>query len=552
MKNLVSKAVLFLSCLLFFSSPNAEGKLVKNIIFMVPDGCSLPVLSLARWHKKSLNKESQGLALDNYLCGLVKTHCSNSPIGDSAPTMSAYMTGILAPVGCISTYPPSFGEDDLVFVEKSRQYQPQITLPEAARIVLGKSLGVVATCEFMHATPAATASHYHHRGAYPVLSRQMARNQIAVLLAGGTSLIHPDDKAYLESTETPVLLDDKSGMLSYTGRKLWALFGRRDQAYDLDRDERKVPSLAEMTQKSIDMLSQDKDGFFLVVEGSKIDWAAHANDPVAMVTEFLAFDAATQVAFDFAKKSGDTLVVVLPDHGNSGISIGNEKTSTGYAQVPLKKLMEPFSKITRTAEGMAEIVKNTSPEELSKIGKAYLGFELTKEEVMGLLAAKDYEKSSLSLKNRQGKFLLSQFIEIYKKYSLIGFTTKGHTGEDVFLAVYDPYSSDSLGLMDATQLNKYIAQKMGLKEELSSLTDAYYAPHKEVFKGWDCTISGKGIEAVLRAKKGEQAWEIPAHVNVIYRLSKEGKRTPVSLPTVVVYEEPMEMFYLPRDILKKS
>ena len=83
------------------------------------------------------------------------------------------------------------------------------------------------------------------------------------------------------------------------------MFSETSLAYDMDRDPAKEPSLAEMTKKAIDTLSKDEDGFFLMVEGSKIDWAAHANDPIGLISDIIAFDDAVKVALNFAKADGE-------------------------------------------------------------------------------------------------------------------------------------------------------------------------------------------------------------------------------------------------------
>ena len=98
---------------------------------------------------------------------------------------------------------------------------------------------------------------------------------------------------------------------------MWSLFSHRDIPYDMDGVAGRDPKLSEMVSSAISLLDRNNpNGFFLLVEGSKVDWAAHANDPVAMATEFLAFDRAVQVALDFAKADGNTIVVVTADHGN--------------------------------------------------------------------------------------------------------------------------------------------------------------------------------------------------------------------------------------------
>lgn len=114
----------------------------------------------------------------------------------------------------------------------------------------------------------------------------------------------------------------------------------------MDRPQTKAeqPKLSQMTNKAITTLSKDKDGFFLFVEGSKTDWAAHANDPVGMISDVLAFDEAVGKAVEFAKKDGNTMVIAIADHGNSGLSIGNANTTKGYDTTPVSAYIDPLKK----------------------------------------------------------------------------------------------------------------------------------------------------------------------------------------------------------------
>jgi len=101
-------------------------------------------------------------------------------------------------------------------------------------------------------------------------------------------------------------------------------------SYDIDRRLRPdlgEPSVAEMTAKAIELLSSNRNGFFLLVEGSKIDWAAHVHDAVALTSDILAFDRAFEVALDFAKRCGNTIVVLASDHATGGLTISSSDLS---------------------------------------------------------------------------------------------------------------------------------------------------------------------------------------------------------------------------------
>ena len=117
--------------------------------------------------------------------------------------------------------------------------------------------------------------------------------------------------------------------------KVFGVFAMGALAAEIDRPQARPqePTLAEMTRKAIELLSADPDGFFLMVEGSQIDWACHANDPAHLLSDLVMFDHAVQVALEFAKRDGQTLVLALSDHNTGGMSIGNRGTNKSYSQM---------------------------------------------------------------------------------------------------------------------------------------------------------------------------------------------------------------------------
>jgi alkaline phosphatase len=135
-------------------------KPVKNIILLITDGTSFSTVSLARWMQYYNDSTKPNLMIDPYLCGTVRTNCSDSPIGDSAPTTSCYMTGHASRAGYVSTFPPDHGKDNIDPIDGTKAYGPMATLLEAAKQLQGKSTGLVVTCVFPHATPADCSAHY--------------------------------------------------------------------------------------------------------------------------------------------------------------------------------------------------------------------------------------------------------------------------------------------------------------------------------------------------------------------------------------------------------
>ncbi|MCX6309753.1 MAG: alkaline phosphatase, partial [Bacteroidia bacterium] len=477
---------------------------VKNIILLIPDGTSLSTVSAARWYQWLLNPELPALYIDPYVCGTVRTNSSNAPIGDSAPTTSTYMTGELSRTGFVATYPTADGANDIFTEDPTKAYQPMMTVLEAARIVYGKSTGLAFTCEFPHATPADCSSHDYARGNYKNISEQMAHNQLDVVLGGGTSLLKAEERAYLAQTGYTVQSDDLAGLRAYKGTKIWSLFGARDIPYDIDRDTVSMPALSELTSKAIGLLSQNKKGFFLMVEGSKVDWAAHANEPIAMITEFLAFDRACKVALDFAKKDGNTAVIILPDHGNGGMSIGTKRLP-GYDKLTKNQLFKSVLETKVTAVRLAQILNETSYESLQSTFKAYTGVDLTDVEKALIDSCKDYVKSPIPLAQRsKGGLLKSYIIQMLADKSCFAFTTTGHTGEEVFVATYHPKGDIFNGVHFGFEVNDYFCSLFNLDGKLPGLTNQYFAKHTVVFKGMDCKLkpSSIGVNAELTVTSG--------------------------------------------------
>lgn len=529
-------------------------KPVKNVILLIPDGTSFGAVSLARWKQWYENPDKPNLFIDPYICGTVRTHSSNAPIGDSAPTTSCYMTGYPSRTGFVSTYPPHDGDNDIYPTDPERAYQPLITVLEAAKMMKDKATGLVFTCEFPHATPADCSAHSYNRGKYEWIAPQMVHNDIDVVIGGGVSLLGDDLKDYLRSNGYGVILDDIDGFRSFEGDKMWSLFCPRDMPYDIDRDPAKIPSLEEMTSKAIEKLSKDEHGFFLMVEGSKVDWAAHANDPVGIATDFLAFDRACGVALDFARKNGETAVVILPDHGNSGISIGRADCK-GYDKLSKDQLFFNLSRFNLTAEGLANLLNSRPADDVQDIFLKHAGFELNDAELKALYHCKGYKNSPIPAAERSEKGVepslysgsLNSFLsKLITSKTCIGFTTGGHTGEEVFLAAYHPQDTRPFGMHSNIEINHYLCALFGLQGELDELTEEKFAKHTDVFEDYKYEIvpakEEKGLPT-LKVKNKKKTLEIRPFTNIVK--TKDGL---VKLNSVVVYVDKNNTFYLPESL----
>ena len=533
-----------------------EVKPVKNLILLIPDGTSLATVSIARWLQWYTQPDLPKLHIDPYLCGTVRTHSSNAPIGDSAPTTSCYMTGYPSRTGYVSTYPLSDPDNDIYPTDPALAYQPLITVLEAGKILHNKASGLVFTCEFPHATPADCSAHSYMRGKYEWIAPQMVHNDLDVVIGGGVSLLSEACEDYLKANAFSVYKNDLQGMRSDRNDRMWALYGARDMDYDLDRNPSEQPSLEEMTRTALDKLSRNANGFFLMVEGSKIDWAAHANDPVAMTSDFLAFDRACGAALEFAARDGETAVVIVPDHGNSGVSLGIGRC-TGYDKLTKDQLFHALSCFKLTASGLADLLNARPASEVQDIFREYGGFELSEAELKALYHCKGYKNSPVPENERSSEGIesalysngsLSDFISLLIASKMcIGFTTRGHTGEEVFLAAWHPGGTIPSGMHTNIELNAYLCSLFGFNRDLlDELTQQYFARHTEVFKDYKCEIIPADDETsspslVVKGKKKQL--KIQAFTNIVTAGSKGEE--PIRLNSVIVYVDKTNTFYLP-------
>ncbi len=538
-------------------------KPVKNIILFISDGTSLSVPSAARWLQRYRDPSKEHLNLDPWMCGTIVTCNSDAPIGDSAPTTSCYMTGHRSRAGYVATYPPYKGSANIGFVDSTRAYAPMATLLEAGKQLLGKSAGLVFTCQFPHATPADCSSHYYNRNASGIISDQMVHNNLDVVIGGGCRYLNADNEDYLRQQGVSVYRNDISGMRQDKGSKMWALFGNDDMNYDMDRNPDQQPSLEEMTRTAIGKLSKNSKGFFLMVEGSKVDWAAHANDPGAVVNEFLAFDKAVGAALDFARKDGNTVVIVTVDHGNSGFSISRSDIAD-YSHASLERLFGQVAKYKMSGDGLEEKINSLPFDSLKSIFRNYASIELSNDEVLLLMNSRGYKNSPIPEELRMpdkasplySSYLSGVITKILTAHTCFGWTTGGHTGEEVFLACYHPKAAQRImGVNSNEDLAHYMQALFGMYGKMGTFSDNIFARHADVFRGYDVQLQ-RNVKVkeyptliVKNSANGKQL-TIRPFTNIIE--VADGKSAPhsVKLASVITYVDRNDMFYLPTTVKK--
>jgi alkaline phosphatase len=296
---------------------------VKNIIFMIPDGMGLADVTAARIYKNGpegapLNLET----LENI--GYQRTYSANSIITDSAAAGSAWACG------------EKFNNGEICYHVDGRPYNPSIL--ELAKAE-GKATGLVATSTITHATPAVFGAHVKDRNCENEIARQyieltgvdvMLGSGVAKFNSTGSDACGTSGNFIAEASQKgyPVVYT-KAGMDSAVAngtRKLLGLFNDSGMTPEYLRVPGTTePRLPEMTTDALKILEKDGDGFFIMIEGSQVDWANHANDLKYQLGETLAFDESVKVVLDWINASPErkahTLLIVVPDHETGGFAI---------------------------------------------------------------------------------------------------------------------------------------------------------------------------------------------------------------------------------------
>lgn len=347
----------------------------KNLILLVGDGMGASHIAAARIRYYGAAGRLQMERLSHF--GTVTTYSveqnSSKPdlVTDSAAAATAWASGV-------KTYNNALGKDAW------GRLVP--TLMEEAKAA-GMRTGLVSTAEITDATPAAMVAHVSRRacqgpdssaacrepghGADKPIAEQIAGNQVAdMILGGGLARFEPDDQARMErhgyrvlgdfgdptlTTQTPasqrVATRADLGSLTGPNRRVIGLFNRGHMTTETYKRqhpgsrEAREPSLAELTAKTVELLADSdqgrRRGFLLQVEGALIDERSHANDAAQTLEEIKAFDDAVRIATDFARREGNTLVVVTADHETGGFAIVPKGSSANFAASTFRSTDDP-------------------------------------------------------------------------------------------------------------------------------------------------------------------------------------------------------------------
>nr|WP_263313139.1 alkaline phosphatase [Mammaliicoccus sp. Marseille-Q6498] len=415
----------------------------KNVIFMVGDGMG-PAYNSAYRHfaDNPDTKEIEETAFDQYLKGQQKTDPKDSKenVTDSAAAATAFSTGQKTFNGAIS-------------VDNNKQKLKSV-LEQAKEN--GKSTGLVATSELTDATPASYASHVDDRDKKDEIAQQFysqminGQHSVDVLLGGGEKYFGSENGNLKNkfAKDGYDVVENKDDLLNSQSDKLLGLFAEENMPLQVDapKDD---PKLAEMQTAALERLEKNDKGFFLMVEGSSIDKSGHPNDVTGVMSEMSGFEDAFSQATSYAKSHPDTLVVATADHSTGGMTMAKGEDYL-WDPKPIQQMKHSGSYMT------TEISEGKDPATVIKDG---YGFKVGDDTIQKV--KKEADKLSKIDKeddayDKQYQALQDAIQQPINDKSHTGWTTTGHTGEDVNSYAYGPGSENYNGVIDNTDNAKFI------------------------------------------------------------------------------------------------
>ncbi len=414
-----------------------RGGAARSVILFIADGFGYAHLGLGRGLSEALDRP---FVIDGMIVGTSRTRSGNSRITDSAAGATALASGVKTNNGVI-------GMDV--------HGKPVPTVLEAAKAA-GKATGVVATSTITHATPAGFTAHVHNRGLEAEIAAQQVEAGVDVLFGGGVMYFVPARRGVRTDGRDLIreaalrgvqIVSSRTTMLGLNKTPAMGLFATSHMAYEVDRGATEQPSLADMTGKAIELLSSDPDGFFLMVEASRIDHAAHDHDPVGVAYDVLALNDAVNTALDFARQDGSTLVVLTADHETGGLGLARH-SSPGFRP-------EMLVGVRATPKRAAEMIRDG--DDLWRTLRKELALtDLSEEEraeISGIYSESGFDELVTGLKD-----LISRRVGL-------GWTTGGHSAIDVPLGAFGPGAHQLVGSLENDEIGRRLFTILGVDAE---------------------------------------------------------------------------------------
>ena len=452
------------------SSRGSRAAAKRNLVFMVSDGMGPASLSLTRSYRQLVDglPEDDTLVIDKHFWGSSRTRSSNSLVTDSAAGATAFACGKKSYNGAISVLP---------------DHEPCGSVLEAAKRA-GYMTGLVVTTDITDATPACFASH--------VLGRQMQDDialqevgdgvlgrSVDLMLGGGRCHFLPNTTAgscRMDDVDVAAMAQEKYGW-SYADSRaafdalkggedaklpILGLFAPSDIPFEMDRINMNdvYPSLSEMAQTALRALEKatagsDK-GFFLMIEGSRIDHAGHINDPAAQVREVLEYDKTFKAVVEFLGQSKtDGVLVATSDHETGGLATaiqepGHLPVYNWYPQV--------LANASASCEKLAATLVDYVTRQPSSLSDKDLKTWINNELIVSGLGISDATDEELAFLIKDPAASVNTFAAIISLRAHIGWSTHGHTAVDVNIYSSGGSETDRIrGNVENTDVGKFLS-----------------------------------------------------------------------------------------------
>lgn len=398
----------------------------KNVIYMIGDGMGPAFTTAYRYYKDDpTTKEIETTVFDTILKGMAHTY----------PDDHTYVTDSAAGATALSSGHKSY--NGAIAVDTAKK--PVKTMLEIAK-EQGMTTALVATSQINHATPASFAAHNESRRNYDDIANDYIENKIAgklpvdLMLGGGTEYFIRDDRNLVDEFKQAGYQygDDIQNLGQITQVPAIGLYAPKGLPFALDENPTR---LKQLTSKAFDLLDGQNDkGFFVMIEGSQIDWCGHANDIACAMAEMDDFAKSIETAKAYVDKNPDTILVITADHSTGGLTIG--------AHGQYKWETDVIKGVKATAGTLTNLLMES--DNLKKVWQENTSIEFTAENEIKLKQAKAMGEKTLNLAVKS----------IINDLSFTGWTTGGHTASDVQVFAYGKNSDDFVGSQNNTDIAK--------------------------------------------------------------------------------------------------
>lgn len=438
------------------SKKSKEPPSVKGVVFMVSDGMSHGVLTMAENFSKIVHGKGTHWwnLIDNGKAtnGLMETSSANSMVTDSAAASSAWGGGVKINNTAVNVRPD--GTESLPIMRQLKQ--------------LGHRTALVSTASITHATPAGFAAVTPNRNHEHLIAPQYL-GVVDIVLGGGMKFFSPGQRIDSRDAISPFqksgyeFISDRDSLLNSKSEKILGLFSEKHMPFEVDRLNspeliKSTPTLAEMSEVALNRLLPGKEKFLIQIEGARIDHGAHLNDIAGLLWDQLAFDKAIGKVLEMIEGRDDILLIITSDHGNANPGING--TGKKYVNTD-----EAFEKITRMKSSYEKLLKDwlamksKDPGDLSSLIFEKLGFKPSRMEAEALLAAitkKPFTEWSKQLRNPQG--MLGQ---IAGNHTSIGWTGVSHTSDPTIISAIGSQSDRFHGITPNQKVHGHLLELLG-------------------------------------------------------------------------------------------